>query len=307
MKRTVFLSFLPVFILFAAAGPRQTGDDFNWQTLGSGMLTVHWYEGDLRFGQEALEAGQKGLTSVASLVPLSLEQPVEIFIYASADDLHAALSPRNEEWVAGHASPELGVLRVLVEPGPAQGLLMEQRIPHELMHIMLYRQVGAGYRNVPVWLREGMATLAEMYPNPEYERVLRQAAASDRLIPLQDLCVSFPEDTALAFLAYAESRSFVDHLQQTYGSSSLMDLARSYADGVDCGRGTERLSGVALASLEAQWRGATLGEKTLGSTMRILSPYLVLLCLVLILPMIGIAGALRKGTRHESGTSLRVK
>jgi len=51
---------------------------------------------------------------------------------------------------------------VVIEPGPNQSIVMEQRIPHELMHVMLYRSIGAGYNNLPAWLREGTATLAEV-------------------------------------------------------------------------------------------------------------------------------------------------
>ena len=159
------------------------------------MLKVHWYEGDANFGQAALEAAQAGLESIGRLVPSNLEQPIEIFIYANTDDLHSELIPGSENWVAGHADPALGVIMVVVEPGPEQGIKMEQRIPHELMHVMLYRHVGAGYQNIPAWLREGMATLAEMYPNADYERVLKDAMAGNALIPLKDLCVAFPNDT----------------------------------------------------------------------------------------------------------------
>ena len=269
------------------------------------MLKVHWYEGDLSFGQEALDTAQMGLKSIESLIPLDLEQPVEIFIYASTEDLHATLAPGEEGWIAGHASPELGVLMVLIEPGPQQAIAMEQRIPHELMHVMLYRRVGAGYKMIPAWLREGMATLVEMYPNAEYDRVLKDALTSNTLIPLQDLCVSFPKDTGQAFLAYAESRSFTRFLKESYGSTGLLNLAGSYASGVECERGTEGAFGATLSSLESQWRSSVLGEKTFVSTLQNISPYLGLLCLVLIIPLLDIAVTLRKGKRNEPGSHVR--
>lgn len=248
----------------------------------------------MNFGRSALEAASGGLESINRLMPLDLAQPIEIFIYASVDDLQSALAPDSEPWVAGHADPALGVAMVVIEPGAEQGISMEQRIPHELMHIMLYRRVGAGYYNLPAWLREGMATLAEIYPNADYERVLTEAATSNRLIPLQNLCTSFPDDTGQAFLAYAEARSFTGFLRGKYGSTGLLDLAVSYADGVDCERGTELAFDIPLANLEAQWQSSMLGRNTFASVIQNILPYLLLLCLVLVIPLFGIITTLRK-------------
>src|SRR5215210_2310608 len=98
-----------------------------------------------------------------------------------------------------------------------------------------------------------------MYPNADHERVLKDAIASNTLIPLKDLCVSFPSDAAQAFLAYAESGSFTGYLHETYGSTGLQNLAVAYAGGVDCERGTERAFGVSLLNLEQKWRSSALG------------------------------------------------
>ena len=80
----------------------------------------------------------------------------------------------------------MGVVLVAIEPGDNQSLNMEQRIPHELMHVMMYRHLGAGYNNVPAWLREGLATLVEINPSAEYDRVLMDASTRNTLIPLLD-------------------------------------------------------------------------------------------------------------------------
>jgi hypothetical protein len=237
---------------------------------------------------------------------VDLSQPVEIFVYANAADLQDTLALGGEDWVAGHADPALGVVMVLIEPGTDQSIKMEQRIPHELMHVMLYRSVGPGYRNLPAWLREGTATLAEVFPNADYDRVLADASHRDGVIPLKDLCASFPAESGQAFLAYAESRSFTSFLHDTYGSTGLMNLARSYADGVDCERGPERALGISLTNLEMKWRSFVLGQNVLLTTLQNMSSYLVLLCLVLVIPLIGIVSTLRrKGSRNEPETYLR--
>jgi hypothetical protein len=174
------------------------------------------------------------------------------------------------------------------------------------MHVMLYRHVGVGYQAIPAWLREGMATLVELYPNVDYVRVLTDARESNRLILLKDLCDSFPADTGQAFLAYAEARSFTSYLHETYGSARLLNLAASYAGGMDCERGTDRALGVPLSSLESRWRSTVLGQNTARVTLENISPYLVLLCLVLVIPLIRIVSTLhRKGNHNESGPRVK--
>jgi hypothetical protein len=293
-------------VALSLVAARHLDDHFNWQTLEAGALKIHWYEGDANFGQAALETAQHSLESIARLVPPTLEQPIEIFIYANADDLQGTLAPGNANWVAGHADPVLGVAMVVIEPGAQQRITMEQRIPHELMHVMVYRSVGAGYNNIPTWLREGTATLAEIYPNADYDRVLADAVTGNRLIPLRDLCDSFPANAGQAFLAYAQARSFTNYLHDTYGSTGLWNLLRSYADGVDCEQGTERALGIPLSRLEADWRSSVLGQNAFLSSLQNIAPYLVLLCLVLIIPLIGIVSTLRKrGKPNASGTRVR--
>ena len=58
---------------------RYDDDRFTWQTLEAGSLGLHWYSGDMNFGQAALNAAQTGLQSISALLPLDLARPVDIF------------------------------------------------------------------------------------------------------------------------------------------------------------------------------------------------------------------------------------
>jgi hypothetical protein len=279
---------------------------FPWQTLESGSLHINWYSGDAQFGQAAWDALEAGLESVSRILPVDTSLPVEFYLYGNVDDLRGTLSAGSRDWIAGHADPSLGVVMVAIESGPEQEGLMRQRIPHELMHIMMYRAVGEGYRHIPTWLREGAAALAEIDPNPEYERVFREAMTRQDWIPLRNVCSSFPTDAGRAFLAYAESRSFTGYLYEIYGSTGLLALVRAYAGGADCERGPEVAFGVSLSSLERDWHTSVAGKNDLMPALQNMVPYLVLLCLVLIVPMIGILGATRrKGTADGPETYIR--
>jgi hypothetical protein len=298
-----------------ADGTFQTSDEysvhyddtrFQWQSLESGMLRVHWYAGGQDFGQAALNTARAGVDSVKHLIPAPLDQPVDFYIYASLSDLRGTLISGSQEWVAGHADPSLGVVMVAVEPGPAQEDTMQQRIPHELMHVMLYRAVGDGYRTIPAWLSEGTAGLAEIVTNAGYGPVLKQAVARSDWIPLGTVCSSFPEDSDRAFLAYAEARSFAHYLHEKYGSTRLLELATLYASGADCVQGPELAFGLPLSVLEEDWHASLVEQKGFPTSLKNITPYLVLLGVILIFPIFSILSSIRrKGNAHGPETYIR--
>ena len=267
---------------------------FAWQTLGAGMLRIHWYGSGADFGQAALKTAQAGLDAVNRLLPGGSAQPVDFYLYANLNDLRGALTPDSQEWIAGHADPALGVVTVAIEPGAEQDASMQQRIPHELMHVLLYRAVGDGYRMIPGWMSEGMAGLAELTPNPAYDHSLQSAIARSDWIPLNTLCGSFPEEADRAFLAYAESQSFARYLYEVYGATGLLKLANTYASGADCQTGPALAFGVSLSTLEKDWHGSVSGKSILIPALHNITPYLVLLFVILLIPLIGMAGALRR-------------
>jgi len=275
---------------------RYEDDRYTWQKLEAGSMRILWTQGDAAFGQNALNAALSGLQSISNLLTLELSQPVEIYIYPSQADI-SFLS--GEAWEVGRAYPDLSIALVAAEPDVNQTINLERRIPHELMHMMLYRQVGPGYKNLPVWLNEGFATLAEINPTLEYDRVLMDASNRNDLIPLRDLCASFPTDSVSAFLAYAEARSFVTYLRDHYGAPALLNLAKVYSGGVDCENGIQGALGLSLSELDAAWRENALGQNVWGVAFRNMLPYLVLLILVIFIPLlVGRNSARQKVEKH---------
>ncbi len=277
---------------------RYNDNRFNWQTLTDGPLSVHWYDGDDAFGHAALDAARGGLQFINQIVPVSLNSPLDVYVYANASDLQSALQLGGSSWVAGHADPTLGVVMVSVTPGDTQTIELQRQIPHELAHVMLYRNLGAGYNRLPVWLNEGIASVAELYPNPDYASALKAASQSNTLLPFSDLCASFPADSGGAFLAYAQSESFVRYLRDTYGNTGLVALTQAYADGLDCNLGTTRAVGVPLNVLETRWRAYVSGESVASVAAFNLLPYIIFLGLTLLVPIWGALGIIRERIRN---------
>jgi hypothetical protein len=266
---------------------------FPWRDITAGPVKVHWYDGDDAFAQSALDAAGAGLLQINEIAPITLDAPVDIYIYSTVEDLQGALRLGGEKWAGGHANPELGVVMTAIPPGDLQSIEMETEIPHELAHVMLYRSLGDGYKNLPAWLIEGLASMVEQYPNADYAQALNLASQNNSLIPFLDLCDSFPPDTGRAFLAYAQSQSFVRYLRETYGTTGLMTLTRQYADGLECEIGATRALGVPLNQLDTHWRETVLGQNVVGVAIRNLSPYVTVMVLILLVPLWGAIDMLR--------------
>jgi hypothetical protein len=263
-----------------------TDDRFVWQVSNDPQFTVSWIEGNAAFAQAAVETARRGIEQLQQYIPIDSSQPVEIYIYNSASDLQSAFNLNGQQWVAGMARPDFNVAMVSIPPGAEQKLEMERQIPHELAHVMLYRMTGDRYAAQPLWLREGLASLAELSPNPDYALTLENASRDGKLIPIKDLCESFPTDTATALLAYAQSESFVRYIFQTYGASGLKTLINAHAEGLNCEQGVFRSLGQTLSNLESSWRRDVLGEDVVSTAVKNLLPFAILLGMILLIPLI---------------------
>jgi hypothetical protein len=170
------------------------------------------------------------------------------------------------------------------------------------MHILLYQAAGAGSVNVPVWLNEGLASLAQPNPDPNYYTILQDAAERNAWLPLSTLCAAFPNDTSGAYLAYAQADSFTRYLHAQYGSAGLQNLLLGYARGLDCERGPEVTLGKPLSQLERDWQQHTFGRISVSGVIASLLPWLALLLAVLAMPVVLILAAPRKSRRLNAQT-----
>lgn len=255
---------------------------FLWQTQESGIFQIHWYGSDSTLGQMIANIAEESLGETQKLLSIDPPDPLRIYAYTSSDDLQSALQLTSQPWVAGHATPELSMILISVPSGPEKELELQRQIPHEIMHILQYHALGEDMSRQPVWLMEGMASLVEIYPNPEYRSVLQTTASAGNLVPFRSLCDTFPREAAGAFQAYAQSESFVRFLYTKYGASGLQRLMEQYQNGLGCEEGFSAALEVSLQQAEYRWQQETLGINMGGLVLSNLSPYLLVGLLILV-------------------------
>ncbi|HLE15744.1 MAG TPA: peptidase MA family metallohydrolase [Anaerolineales bacterium] len=267
---------------------------YAWQQLQDDQFTVHWYAGEVSFAQEVLNVANTGALNWRNFLNIPPPGRTEIYVYDSVVAMQSALQTPAQEWVAGHADPDLGAALVSLPPGPEQHLEMERQIPHELMHISVYYALGPAYTNLPAWLNEGLASMAELYPNPDYPGLLENAYRSGGLLPFSSLCRSYPAETDQALVAYAQSASLTRYIFDQYGPGAIEEMLAYLLQGKDCQEVVEAALGSSLVQLENRWRQDTFTEQAWRGALANLLPWAVVLILVLGGPVLLMLGMIRR-------------
>ena len=117
---------------------RYVDNRFVWQDLTAGPVRVHWYQGDSGFSSAAASAASEALPKIQQQIGVEPPSPLDVYVYASTDDLRSAVELAGRAWLGGQARPELGVVLVAIPPGDSARLQMRRDIPHELTHLMTF-------------------------------------------------------------------------------------------------------------------------------------------------------------------------
>jgi hypothetical protein len=260
---------------------------FDWQSHETENFLVFWYQEDPDFGKKIVTAANEGLSKVNHNVTLPTPEGISIYAYDNHIDLQEILIYSGEatSWVASHADPAHEMMVVSLPQGPDQDIEIGRQIPHELFHILLFQMVGEGYQYIPRWLNEGLATSAEITPDPVNKLLLIKAYERGTLLPIESLCEGFPIDAANFQLAYAEAHDFTIYLLDAFGKERLEGLIQAYSKGKGCDQAINEVYQLSLKDLEKDWRQKTFSEPPgLNITPEIISLF-ILISAAFIIPL----------------------
>jgi hypothetical protein len=237
---------------------------YPWQSLSSGLLTFHWYESDRALIDELMVASEQALERLAGDTGAYMENPVEIYIYASSRDLQGAMVfPK--EWTGGVAYTEFSIIAI----GISQQNLDwgKDAIAHELGHMVTHQLTFSPYgASMPTWLDEGLAMHAESGPDPFLQSWLQKAVDNNRLISVRSLASPFSAISEEAYISYAESRSIVEYLVQNYGKNKVFQLLTLFKEGNTSDDALTKIYNFDQDELDQLWREWL--ETTLESRLR---------------------------------------
>lgn len=231
---------------------------YSWQNLAEDEISLFWYRGSLSFASELLAACNQALQRLYADTGARLERPVSVYIYASPQDLRAAMVfPR--EWTGGVAFPEFGIIAIGV---PVNQLSWGKKaVAHELGHMVIHQVTFSPYgANLPVWLNEGLAMHAEGERDVYLELLLRKAAAEGKLFSVRSLSSPFSAKPEDAYLSYAQSQSLVEFLIQNYGKDKMLELLHLLKEGSSVDEALLSVYGFDQSGLDRLWKAYIMGK-----------------------------------------------
>ncbi len=226
---------------------------FEWQSYSRDNITLYWYAGGGGFGATLADATADGLATLE--LRQEMTEPINAFIYADAQDVRDAVLFA-QEWVGGLAFPTHNILLIAVPPNPSPSAVAG--LVHELAHLLVEEVTFNCFGDLPRWLDEGLATYAEGPMGAPRQSMLDRAAAAGELVTLRSLSSSFAASHESANLSYAQSRSIVAYLIDTYGWERMRQLLETFAGGSTYDAALLDVYEMDAGELDLEWR-ASLG------------------------------------------------
>ena len=229
-------------------------DVHNWKTINNGdILRLHWYEGDQIFAIDLAKAAYNGLQFNETQSGLKADAPIDIYIYASTDDLQDAIL-YEPSWTGGQAFPDQDIVIIGISESDLDW--GRDAIVHELTHVLVGHLTFSCLGDVPTWLNEGLAVYSEGELDTPSQRQLEDAIRDDTLLTVRSLSGSFSEVSDKAYLSYSQSYSITRFLIETYGQDKMTALLLALRDGMTIDDALIQIYGFNIEGLEDAWRQA---------------------------------------------------
>jgi hypothetical protein len=184
---------------------------------------------------------------------LTIDSPVTVIVTGGNQDFQRA-QPEGSNipvWAAAVAYPSLKLIIIKGERGRS-ALDLENIFLHEYSHLLL----GTIFtRNpIPDWLHEGLAMRLAGEWSISRALTMSEAVLGDRIIPLDKLVVSFPDEEHLAQVAYAESYYVISFFLSEFGSGALAKFIKDYGRGFGFENALYRSTGLKKEVFEQRWK-----------------------------------------------------
>ena len=245
-------------------------DRYQWQSLTDREITIFWYHGDDEFANELMDACQEGLARLTQEFGAYPERPINIYVYASSQELQGAMI-FPQEWTGGVAFTEFGIIAIGISPDSIDW--GKEALVHELTHLVVHQLVFSPYGSLPVWLDEGLAMYNEGELSPQLRSRLEEAISEGKLLSVRSLCSPFSADPEKAYLSYAESYSLVEYLLNNYSGDNMLDLLTLIKQGSTYDEALTEAYGFDIDGLDTRWRESLLVASPVVAVSQSPSPF----------------------------------
>jgi hypothetical protein len=156
-------------------------------------------------------------------------------------------------YISAYAVPRERTIVLNLPALSSRPYTLNETFKHEVCHLVLHDHI----RRLPRWLDEGVCqwvsgSLGELLIG---QKDLGSGAIdlSRHAFPLRQLANQFPRDKHALFLAYEQSRSFVDYITAQYGKKGLLDILRNMKAGDRAEEAVLKSLSKPLDTIEKEW------------------------------------------------------
>ncbi|MYE05724.1 MAG: hypothetical protein F4Y04_00615 [Chloroflexi bacterium] len=223
---------------------------FEWQSLTEGDLEVAWYH-DRGVAETMLREGLQALEEISPFLGLEELIPIKVYVWANTEDarqVERIQSERFEESVITGGTRVLADLVHIYQP-------TRWVVRHELTHV-LTKLAGEGpYGDLPAWLDEGMATLAEGDWLERRGGALQYAINNDLVLSLRSM--ESPSNVPGSVdIFYGQSAAVVLYLLGEYGNEKMNELFATFKEGSSVEDALDQVYGLTRDGLDNDWRAS---------------------------------------------------
>jgi hypothetical protein len=237
---------------------------FEWHRLKRNGISIQWYQGPASFGQAILDYADKDLKRLSSQMDMQPTRPIWITVYASTEEMRAALV-RSDSWAGAVALPEYG--SILLGLAPSELNYADYYIAHELTHLVVGELIfNCQGVELPTWLNEGLADNVQGKPSQEELDAVVLEIESQTLPALSEIARGFSADGDQARLEYTQSNLAVEYLLETYRPEKMIALLAAFKSGLITDEALLKVYGMDTTGVDTAWR------KSLGFSGVVSSP-----------------------------------
>lgn len=224
---------------------------YEWQKISDKMITILWYQGNRSFADDLLKAAVEAKARLEADADVVLDKPVSIYIYGNYRDLRASLVAP-EEWTGGVAYAGFNIISIGISPNNVDW--GKQAVAHEMGHLITHLVTSSPFgSNIPPWLDEGLAQLAEGHQINSNAGELQEAIEKGTLVTLKSLSSPFSADPVEAYYSYAKSLSVIEYLISDFNKSKINELLTQFNNGVSMDDALMKIYDFDLNGLDEAW------------------------------------------------------
>ncbi len=283
MKRSRLGLLLGAFLLFPslvrpAANNKLIAKKFAWKVSQTAHFNIHYYQGAEKVLPAVAEMLEDAYTSVTGGLGISIPQRSNFFLFLNHNEFEQNNIVDVGEGTGGVT--EAFKDRFLVFNNGSRTWL-EHVIIHEFTHVAQFHVLYSGFwksarllKSVlyPLWFMEGMA---EHYSGDiddvERDMVMRDAVASDQLIPLGMLHGFNHVKPHQVTLSYKTGNAAINFIAREYGPEKVGLLLEDITEKFDINSSLEEILGLGLKELDAKFR-EDLAEQYADDISRMKTP-----------------------------------